>query len=450
MTGAPNSAGVSLKFLAPIVQSKIPLIALSGPSLAVCSASQATEDWFSNALINSGHHAEDDEVDDITPSLWWCEEGKESEVGLLLEVQGQFRLDTNGPLITEVVVIASTAREPGSNSEGVPTPPKSETEGVTTCNIYLHALPISAERLAWANSIIVLGTEASVDTDVSQGRFITLESSTTSSMNPTMNPTAKKRKDLGSLFDDAAEKNKRIRRRGGESISEAMAGIERPAAATPDTQLIHPVARKQPNAHGLLRSQSVGSLRDLDKIRPQGRQNTFDRIRRSGLSRVASVSATEQGSPSPVPETLSIAEQQNKNALIRIIMAGMRMYGLQQKKVLKHAQSGAVVVDESQSKEGFADEKDEYKVIYHQTYKAAACALRKHMAVREIAQEAMRELVDRLLAIFCTDPLENASQTAFQMDVEHNPFDEPSQKAVDEVEKHKGNQEEISLVMDTG
>jgi hypothetical protein len=65
-------------------------------------------------------------------------------------------------------------------------------------------------------------------------------------------------------------------------------------------------------------------------------------------------------------------------------MAAMRMHGLQQRKQNRSRRASAAGAEESQqlSEEAAAEEAakdDEYKLIYHQTYKGAALALVRHI-----------------------------------------------------------------------
>lgn len=48
------------------------------------------------------------------------------------------------------------------------------------------------------------------------------------------------------------------------------------------------------------------------------------------------------------------------------------------------------------------DASDEYKVIYHQTFKAATFAFRRQVSTLPLGQETMRDVVDRLLVLFCS------------------------------------------------
>ncbi|KAK8152015.1 hypothetical protein BC567DRAFT_239238 [Phyllosticta citribraziliensis] len=96
-------------------------------------------------------------------------------------------------------------------------------------------------------------------------------------------------------------------------------------------------------------------------------------------------------------------------------MAGMRMYGLQQRrrgnKVQPRRASVAVGVDSQQQDEEISPEDaardEEYKLVYHQTYRGAVFAMRTHMSTRLLGQhvDQLRDVVDKLLAIFCNDPL---------------------------------------------
>lgn len=102
-------------------------------------------------------------------------------------------------------------------------------------------------------------------------------------------------------------------------------------------------------------------------------------------------------------------EQRNKDALSRIILAGMRLYGLQQKKKPSKSRAASEVPSQAATPDvvakASAEEVDEYKLVYHQTLKGAAFALRRDLAATLVPPAVMREVADKLLAIFCSDPL---------------------------------------------
>jgi hypothetical protein len=118
----------------------------------------------------------------------------------------------------------------------------------------------------------------------------------------------------------------------------------------------------------LSRSPSISS-----DARPLSRKGASDgHNKRSTLSQVATV---------PLQSEEPTTESRNKEALSRVVMAAMRMHGLQQrKKTRSRRASVAPGGEESQSlsEEAEAEEPakdEEFKLMYHQTYKGAAFAL---------------------------------------------------------------------------
>ena len=92
-------------------------------------------------------------------------------------------------------------------------------------------------------------------------------------------------------------------------------------------------------------------------------------------------------------------------------MAGMRLYGLVQSKKRKSRASSSApspALDASFDElEAERQNDEEYKLIYHQVFKGTCFAFRGSVD-RESLQssaELVQEIVDRLLAIFCVDPL---------------------------------------------
>ncbi|KAI9822241.1 MAG: hypothetical protein M1832_003064 [Thelocarpon impressellum] len=101
-------------------------------------------------------------------------------------------------------------------------------------------------------------------------------------------------------------------------------------------------------------------------------------------------------------------------------MAGLRIYGLQQKRSGrgKSISSGSLpeltlpTLPNQPTNPDRPGEADEYKLVYHQTFKGASFALRQHITITVLKQDDMRDVVDRLLAIFCADPLADSHSPA--------------------------------------
>lgn len=107
-------------------------------------------------------------------------------------------------------------------------------------------------------------------------------------------------------------------------------------------------------------------------------------------------------------------ETKNKDAIARVVMTGMRLYGISQsnrKLRAKQQRSGSAspAHDTATAEELEAERKgdEEYKAVYHQVYKGVCFAFRAHMQTMALQgyTDALREAADKLLAMFCSDPL---------------------------------------------
>lgn len=88
-------------------------------------------------------------------------------------------------------------------------------------------------------------------------------------------------------------------------------------------------------------------------------------------------------------------------------MAGMRIYGLQQprKKSISALEMAENQASLTPSIGTVREHQDEYKAVYHQTFKAAAFVYRNQWSSMVLGQEALRDTTDTFLRSFCQDPL---------------------------------------------
>lgn len=228
---------------------------------------------------------------------------------------------------------------------------------------------------------------------------------------------------VNNVFDQAAERRKRVRRRGGESVA-AMASKIDPASvlkpykkrkappkaqtSTKVDQAVHNHITKpstEDDAHPNFHRRSSRSESLSSDIRPGSRKgNSFAPVKRSSLSRISSFNNENLGCN---------AEEHNKAAISRVVTAGMRLYGYEQ--TTKSAASvNGLKSQTADSTEPHSDDiqdekaKDEYKLVSHQAYRATICTFRKHMGNKDLHLHkvaSIQETVDKLLAILCTDPL---------------------------------------------
>lgn len=157
-------------------------------------------------------------------------------------------------------------------------------------------------------------------------------------------------------------------------------------------------------------------------VDPQKRAPTpnpfLERRAQSQVQGASSLSAerpgSTPGSPNKDPETV-VAE--NKNLITRTILTCMRLYGFNRANMRtasgnKSAEleegTGATLAPELRAETPApATDDDEFKAMYHATYKAAAFALRKYLKIPGasvvLEKEKAMTCIDDLLRLFCED-----------------------------------------------
>lgn len=319
-----------------------------------------------------------------TAQGWWTRARAQSPVGILVQVESEIS-DVKGPKITEILFYGTVAATP---NDSLPTPPSSSPDLAQEQlkhlpQLRVHALPLSSDLLHQPNlpEFPPLSPALSASDPVIErtAQFIPSPFPPTSAT--TKSPKRKRERDI---FEEAEQLRKKANQKGGEGIAAAAArasdgqvpfthrkSLSIDTKTSPLTD-IRPASANailsRPPSRQLSRSPSISS-----DSRPLSRKGVPDgHTKRSTLSRVETVSIQPE---EPTTQT------RNKEALSRVVMAAMRMYGLQQRKRNKSRRSSvAPGVEQAQqlSEEAAAEEAakdEEYKLIYHQTYKGAALAL---------------------------------------------------------------------------
>ncbi|KAF2207779.1 hypothetical protein CERZMDRAFT_50377, partial [Cercospora zeae-maydis SCOH1-5] len=149
------------------------------------------------------------------------------------------------------------------------------------------------------------------------------------------------------------------------------------------------------------RASSVSSLRAAP-----ARENSIPaQAKRSTLVKM------ESADGAPASAEHNSVESKNKELISRVVMTGMRLYGLVQSKTRKSRANSFAnsPAREAKSEDLELDRKndEEYKLVYHQVYKGTCFAFRQHINNKPLAvhSEALRETVDKFLVIHCSDPL---------------------------------------------
>ena len=346
-------------------------------------------------------------------------------------------------MATEVLVYAAVTQ----NNTTPPTPPRSsspappdEDTGNTLSKaealVKVYALPLCSNIIGRAEAFMESWPPIPTDSPSAEQAWFLPHIHDPALVTQ---PPPQKRPSISMLFDDATKKRRKSRGRGGESISQAMAGIDRPASqhGIPENYDIPQLQQTDRRRKSLSRAPSMTPVTSSASSRPTSRSGALANGKRSSLHRVESA-ITPHDSPA-----LSVADgscaQENKAALTKVIMAGMRLHGLQQKKKpLNKLQGPSQVLLNPETHIVVNESEDEYKLVYHQTFRSATFIFRKHLNAHPVSQETMRDVVDRLLTIFCTDPMtvDVAPDGSEFQGLETNaglpsssPFDKPSSQA---------------------
>ncbi|EMD87679.1 hypothetical protein COCC4DRAFT_71080 [Bipolaris maydis ATCC 48331] len=395
---SPILSTTSLRFLTTVDTAKIPLYLTAGPSLDVWTTEESTQAWFESLLLSKPTTSPNASNHDTNE--WWNLARSQSPIGILAQVQDVSE-STQKPRITEILFYGTIAAHAAG---GIPTLPSSlsfvDNAGEQLPELRVHATPLSSDMLQYAS------IDPPIDNDA---HFLPPMHNVHA---PPRSP--KKHRDI---FEEATIANKKARGRGGRAVSAAAArgsesqlpyahrksslSIDKRASPFPDSR---PSSSSGPlphsNSRPLSRSPSISS-----DARPMSRKGPPEaHTRRSNLSQVATV---------PIKPEEPTTESRNKDALVKVVMAAMRMHGLQQRKQNKSRRASLAVAGdeiERSSEQATPEESakdDEYKLIYHQTYKGAALALRNHMSEKplHVQPDRMRDVVEKLLVIFLSDPL---------------------------------------------
>lgn len=311
----------------------------------------------------------------------------QSPIGILVQVL-HGRDEVNTPRVTEILFYGTIAATPAD--EGLPTPPSSQdvpnAQPGLLPELHVHALPLSSELLYQNTASSILPSSPTASTAERSGE---IDAQFLPPLHRTQTaPKSPKRK--RDLFEEATLAKRKAKGKGGEGVAAAAARateLQRPYAHRKSISIdlkAAPFPESRPtSAHGALprsssrqlsRSPSISS-----DIRPLSRKDTAEAHgRRSNLSRVDTVSLQPEE-----PTT----ESRNKEALTKVVMAAMRMHGLQQRKKTKSRRASmapGLEMDQPTTDEVIAEDAakdEEFKLIYHQTYKGAALALVRNTVV---------------------------------------------------------------------
>ncbi|KAJ5107603.1 hypothetical protein N7456_004278 [Penicillium angulare] len=412
----------------------IPLHARVGPSLELHTTNPGTSQWLQRKLSGA---------------LWLNEDELELHqsiqcpVGLLVSIDGT-PARKSGAVTSDLLVfgVLSSCTRPPTPPHSSPLEPNDPATASTSkpYELRIYAAPLSTELLTQAQAF-------PSPPQSSDGHSL----STPAEFLPDISSPSPKRKRVATLFEVAAQHHRRVRQKGGEAVSQLMAP-SRPLSSSQNLQSLRVKRELDDEAPSLpsldrlvsRRSRSVsigtnlhrpGSTRGVRatpsaNADPQKRAATpnpfLESSSRRGSQHVVPQSLpsttveTKTSSPPPSPKNPESIIAENKNLITRTILTCMRLFGFHRSNTRssnsKLTTGGADPDPETSNSTpaaeglraetpgpGASADDDEFKAMYHATYKAAAFALRKYLKDPTVAGGATPVLLEKGKAMTCID-----------------------------------------------
>ncbi|EMC96453.1 hypothetical protein BAUCODRAFT_24225 [Baudoinia panamericana UAMH 10762] len=383
----------ALRFLAIVDVHLIPLHLFTGVQYSVATEDAETAQWFRSCLLTPQYEGS------ATSPPWWESGRPDSPTGILVGVETSQEVEPNqGASVTELLFYASRTVPVTAPPPSPPSSPCALVTGAVRTaegTFGVYALALSSDL-----DVTTAGPTppSSPRSEAPEIEAVFLPQRKLGLAEVIHEPPVRKRRNVSDAFDEAAERRKKARRKGGEGVAAAaavqaesdMPSLKHRRTISGTTSQSVPLQTRP-----LSRSPSVASSRPITARAPS------EAPKRSALSRVQSISVAGENNS---------IEDQNKELVSRIVMAGMRLYGLSRSKDRKPrttmSEPGYAAVASGQLKEETAPE-EEYKLVYHQVFKGTCFAFRRRLAVNllQLHAEAVQDIVDRLLGLYCNDPL---------------------------------------------
>lgn len=299
-------------------------------------------------------------------------------VGLLVGVEGTSRKasgSSTSELLVYGVLSTTTSFGPISSSLGYP---ENNQEPVIRQELRIYASPLSGSIISKAQKIVPLPEKSdSLAGDHEQiAQFL-----------PDLRSPSPKRKRMASLFDSVTD-HKRMRQSYSQPTQPLQSLRIKRECEEPSLPALDRIVSQRS------RSFSIGANLKSAESRPSSargyargtvsRKNTPTPFIESSLKREQSPglfsSDTKQESSAETPKDAETILSENKNTITRTIMTCMRLYGYNRPKTSKNTED-KFQGDEKDPRIVTADstEEDEFKAMYHATYRASTFALRKYL-----------------------------------------------------------------------
>ncbi|KAL2828280.1 hypothetical protein BDW59DRAFT_143517 [Aspergillus cavernicola] len=438
--------GSTLGFRSFVNPALIPLYARVGPNLELHTNDPETSRWLKNKLLGN-IWLEDDELDRF--------QTVQCPVGFLVDLDGATRPRTTGPTTTDLLVYGILLTT--TSHERPPTPPVSsspETEepisGTIKQELRIYATPISGSLITRAQALPSREHPQAIAGHEQFAQFL-----------PDIHSPSPKRKRVATLFESVAQHHKRVRHKGGEGVSQLMAQ----SLSQPTHQLQSSRIKREPEEPALpilskIAAHRSRSLSTSSNLNPNRAVNPRAENPRPSSNRgYARELTSARSTPVPVPLTggsiwkerglspaLLFSENKeplpgiqdadtvisdNKNTITRTILTCMRLYGYN--RTIRPASSYKLPHLDANPSHGegrdtqipgdsialsaptACSDEDEFKAMYHATYRASTFALRKYLRELPMSENGLTPMppllekgkamtyIDGFLKLFCEE-----------------------------------------------
>ena len=403
----------------------IPLYARNGPNLELHTTNIETSEWLKDKFLGNAW-LDEEELDGL--------QSFQCPVGLLIGVDDPARRSVSGVNTSDLLVygVLSTST---LSFERPPSPPVSSSSGhhdnigSVKRELRIYAAPLAASLITKAQSL-PSPPHSPTDNDNGGAQF--------AEFLPDFRSPSPKRKRVATLFESVTQHHQRVRQKGGEAVSQMMAhSLSQPSQQLQALKVKSESEELLPTLDRIRsqrsKSLSSGSLR-MAQSRPRSARGRAYSISRKGTPLLES--STQRVSSPALPSSEGKLEYstpkdaetimfENKSVITKTILTCMRLYGFN-RKAPRLASTTANAPDgpdldvphiERDSRTPGPDgayltapasgtEEDEFKSMYHATYRASTFALRKYLkepSPTEGGSQALPPLLDKRKAMTYID-----------------------------------------------
>ncbi|PCG98173.1 Hypothetical protein PENO1_059520 [Penicillium occitanis (nom. inval.)] len=434
----PKDANLSLRSL--VNPALIPLYARAGPSVELHSTTEETSEWLKSRLLGGIWLDEDDGAIFERFATIQC------PVGLLVGVTSSQTYTSAANNVSDLLVYGILSSSPDESRIRPPSPPDSSSRENSSYDqslkirreLRIYAAPLATSFAQKVQDIPSPPSSVTGD-DTTSGNS---KDETFANFLPDLRSPSPKRKRILSLFEGAAQHHRRVRQRemkpqlSSMKIKKETDELGGPIMGQMDLR------RARSLSLGGSQLSKISEIAGVGEKRPgssKGMLNRRDSKSRLNLSQVSSnIETTRSQSvvPSPTidfvkPAPLNDAPEpqsssptdgetlltRNKDLITRTILTfGMREPSHEpdayQRENSMMPEYAGITVGEEAKQSSSALEEDDFKAMYHATYRAATFALRHYlkMAAAEtlppvLSKDTATNVIDGILKLFCDDQL---------------------------------------------